>query len=45
MSAGDLVVSIIGDMSKLSGVFRQASTEVGNFGSSVRGKLGVLFLL
>lgn len=34
-SVGELTVSIIGDMSKLSKVFSQASSEVGKFGSSV----------
>ncbi len=40
MSVGELVVSIIGDMSKLSGVFSKASAEVGNFGSSITSKVG-----
>ncbi len=36
MSAvGELTVSIIGDMSKLSSTFSKASSEVGKFGSSV----------
>ncbi|MDD4521681.1 MAG: phage tail tape measure protein, partial [Methanosarcina sp.] len=35
MPIGELVVSIIGDMSKLSGTFSAAATEVGNFGSKI----------
>lgn len=35
MSVGELTVSIIGDISKLSRSFSQASSEVGKFGSSV----------
>ncbi len=35
MSAGELIVSIIGDMSKLSGVFQQVQSDIGNFGSKL----------
>lgn len=35
MPIGELVVSIIGDMSKLSGVFTSAANEVGTFGSKM----------
>ncbi len=38
MSAvGELTVNIVGDMSKLSSAFSQASSEVGKFGNSVTG--------
>ncbi len=35
MSAGELIVSIIGDMSKLSGVFQQVQSDIDNFGSKM----------
>jgi len=40
MSVGELVVSIIGDMSNLTSSFSKASSEVGNFGSNITSKVG-----